>query len=41
VKDPDAKTHPCILPYHELPLEQRLKDSLFMAIVHALHDMYL
>jgi len=35
-KDPEAKTHPCIVLYEELPLEQRLKDSLFIAIVHAL-----
>lgn len=30
-KDPVKKTHPCILPYAELPPEQRVKD----AIVHA------
>ena len=29
VKDPEAKTHPCMLPYHELPVDQRIKDSLF------------
>lgn len=36
VKDPEAKTHPCLLPYHALPEEQRLKDSLFIAVVRAL-----
>jgi hypothetical protein len=36
VKDPVAKTHPCIVPYAELPEEQRKKDSLFAAIVDAL-----
>lgn len=33
VKDVEKKTHPCFLPYENLPLEQKLKDSLFsMAI---------
>ena len=32
VKDPVAKTHPSIVPYNELPLEQRTKDYLFKAI---------
>ncbi len=27
------KTHPCILPYAQLPEEQRIKDELFVAIV--------
>ncbi len=36
VKDEVTRTHPCILPYLELPLEQQIKDSLFIAIVHAL-----
>lgn len=36
VKDPDKKTHPCILPYDQLPPEQRKKDDLFLAIVDAL-----
>lgn len=35
-KDPEAKTHPCLLPYAELPLEQQLKDHVFGAIVNAL-----
>jgi hypothetical protein len=33
VKDPVKKEHPCIVPYHELPLEQQLKDKLFKALV--------
>jgi hypothetical protein len=33
VKDPDAKTHPCMVPYAELPVEQQFKDHLFRAIV--------
>lgn len=38
VKDPDATppTHPCIVPFDELPPEQQAKDRLFRAIVHAL-----
>jgi hypothetical protein len=37
-KDPDAKppTHPCIVPLADLPVEQRAKDFIFRAIVHAL-----
>ena len=36
IKDPEAKTHPCYVPYSELPQEQRSKDYLFRAVVHAL-----
>jgi len=36
VKDPDAKTHPCIVPYDQLPEWQQKKDKLFLAIVRAL-----
>lgn len=36
VKDEDAKTHPCLVPFDELPPEQRAKDRLFRAIVYAL-----
>jgi hypothetical protein len=38
VKDPDATppTHPCFVPYDELPVEQRAKDYIFGAIVRAL-----
>lgn len=36
VKDPVAKTHPCMLPYNDLPEFQRKKDALFLAIVRAL-----
>lgn len=35
-KDEAAKTHPCLVPYSELPVEQRRKDDLFAAIVAAL-----
>ncbi len=36
VKDPDAKTHPCMVSFARLPPEQQAKDHLFRAIVHAL-----
>lgn len=36
VKDFEAKTHPCFVSYDQLPAEQRIKDSLFHAIVHAM-----
>jgi hypothetical protein len=34
-KDPEAKTHPCLIPYHDLPLQQRTKDHLFLGVVNA------
>lgn len=36
IKDAEAKTHPCILPFDQLPEFQRKKDALFCAIVDAL-----
>lgn len=36
VKDPTAKTHPCMVPYSELPPSQQAKDGVFHAIVRAL-----
>lgn len=36
VKDPAAKTHPCMVPFDQLPREQQAKDYIFRAIVHAL-----
>jgi hypothetical protein len=38
VKNPDAKEHPCMVPYAELPREQQAKDFIFRAIVHAMRD---
>lgn len=34
-KDAEAKTHPCLVPYAELPYEQRVKDAVYGAIVRA------
>lgn len=36
VKDAELKTHPCCVPYDELPSAQRMKDVLFGAVVRAL-----
>jgi hypothetical protein len=36
VKNPDAKEHPCLVPYHELPPSQVVKDDLFIAVVDAM-----
>ena len=33
VKNPETKEHPCMVPYDQLPLEQRVKDYLFKAVV--------
>lgn len=35
-KDEATKTHPCIMPFDQLPQEQQAKDKLFKAIVDAL-----
>lgn len=36
-KNPDATppTHPCMVPFDQLPPEQQFKDRLFRTIVHA------
>lgn len=36
VKDPEAKTHPCMVPFDQLPPEQQAKDHLFKAIARSL-----
>ena len=33
VKDFDKKTHPCLIPYSKLPLEQQRKDAIFQGVV--------
>ena len=38
IKDSEAKTHPCMMPYSELSEEHRRKDTLFVAIVNAFRD---
>jgi len=32
VKDVEKKTSPCLVPYNELPIEQRLKDSVRVGV---------
>lgn len=39
-KDLEQKTHPCMVPYHELPANDRFKDYLFKAIVKAADDFH-
>lgn len=39
VKDAIAKTHPCFLPYDQLPREQQTKDYLFKAVVASCWDL--
>lgn len=36
VKNADQKTHHCLVPYEQLPFEQRVKDHVFRAIVKAM-----
>lgn len=36
VKNPERKTHPCCVPYEALPLEQKVKDYLFKAVVRGM-----
>lgn len=35
VKDPEKKTHPCLVSYDKLPEDQRRKDSIFLGVVAA------
>ena len=38
-KDPEAKTHPCIVPFAELPVQQQSKDFIFKAVVDSLKGL--
>lgn len=35
-KDPEKKTHPCLVDYAELPAEQKAKDAIFFAVVEGM-----
>ncbi len=37
-KNPDANppTHPCMVPFTDLPKHQQIKDAIFRSIVHAI-----
>lgn len=39
IKDAELKTHPCMVPFEQLPLEQQAKDTLFRSIVNALNPL--
>lgn len=39
VKDAEAKTHPCMVPFDQLPPEQQMKDHLFVGIVRTLSEL--
>ena len=36
LKDPAKKEHPCIVPYADLPTEQKAKDFIFRGVVRAI-----
>jgi hypothetical protein len=35
IKDAEAKTHPCIVPFDQLPADQQFKDKLFKIVAQA------
>lgn len=37
VKDPAKREHPCMVPYEELPVAQKLKDMLFVNTINTLY----
>jgi hypothetical protein len=40
VKDPEAKTHPCLVPFEDLPPYQQLKDHIFFQTVkHMIQEL--
>lgn len=36
VKDAEKKEHPCMVPFHSLPVDQQAKDYIFKAVVESL-----
>lgn len=38
-KDIEKKTHPCMVPYEELPSSQKVKDYIFKAICDTLKEI--
>jgi len=41
VKDTIAKTHPQMIVFEKLPLEQQVRNRLFRAIVHAISPVFI
>jgi hypothetical protein len=41
VKNPEAKEHPCMVAYEELPTSQRVKDHIFVSVVRAVTEAFL
>lgn len=39
IKDPYKKTHPCLIPFKELPFEQRVKDAAFKSVVLSVSEL--
>jgi predicted transcriptional regulator len=37
-KDPSKKTHPCLVPYDQLPPMQKAKDAIIANVVRSLQD---
>lgn len=38
IKDVQKLEHPCMVPYYDLPNDQKVKDKLFLGIVNILRD---
>src|SRR5574337_1577156 len=38
IKDVWEKEHPCLVPFYQLPHEQKIKDYLFISVVNSLRE---
>jgi len=41
IKDAEAKEHPCLVPFADLPMDQQAKDYIFRSVVHAMAKILL
>lgn len=39
-KDPEKKTHPCLVAFEDLPIAQQAKDFIFRAAIHAAREVW-